>query len=368
MRQLKVDLADLTFAFENASYEAEQYLDLETGQVILVTGEMRRYLEEIDEEMSGEGETAQPTFADLLQQSDIPEWMKEMVQEADQVEAGYGTRYLAVPHTESRDGYADMADFIDTVQDQRLQDLLARAIHGRGPFRRFKDVLAQAPGERERWFAFKEGKLRQRVCEWLASEGIELIEDTDDRAGEPENAPSEPPPRARLLAEVLAFVQAARQLPGVTRIALIGSLTTDKSDPKDADLLVTVADDADLTPLATLGRRLQGHAQGFNRGGEVFLTDPQCRYIGRTCAWKRCEPGIRQSCDALHCGRRHYLHDDLKSLRLPESLVTAPPLELWPRVVARVPIPEDVQQGLIAALEKESKQSNQSDNETRASG
>ena len=35
--------------------------------------------------------------------------------------------------------------------------------------------------------------------------------------------------RARLIAEVLAFVQAAQRLPGVSRIALIGSLTTNKA-------------------------------------------------------------------------------------------------------------------------------------------
>ena len=47
-----------------------------------------------------------------------------------------------------------------------------------------------------------------------------------------------PPPtveRARLIAEVLAFVHAAQRLPGITRIALIGSLPTNKADPKDID-------------------------------------------------------------------------------------------------------------------------------------
>ena len=91
--------------------------------------------------------------------------------------------------------------------------------------------------------------------------------------------------RERLIVEVLAFVRAARRLPGVTRIALIGSLATNKPDPKDADLLVTVADDMDLAPLAALGRRLQGRAQGLNRGGEVFLADPRGAYLGRTCSW-----------------------------------------------------------------------------------
>src|SRR5229473_3162820 len=163
-------------------------------------------------------------------------------------------------------------------------------------------------------------------------------------------APSE---RARLIAEVLAFVLAAQRLPGITRIALIGSLTTNKADPEDADLLLTVTDDTDLVPLATLSRRLQGHAQTMNRGGEVFLADPQNNYLGRVCQWKICAPGIRMRCDALHCGQRVYLHDDLKAITLAQSVLVAPPLELWPEVIARVPIPQDIEQDLIVPLQAE---------------
>jgi len=57
------------------------------------------------------------------------------------------------------------------------------------------------------------------------------------------------------------------------------------------------------------------------------------------------------SCDALHCGRRPYLHDDLKTVRLSKDLIAAPPIELWPRIVARVLLPEDVEQGLISHLQ-----------------
>jgi len=104
--------------------------------------------------------------------------------------------------------------------------------------------------------------------------------------------------RARLIAEVLAFVHAAQRLPGITRIALIGSLTTSKADPKDVDLLVTITDDTDLAPLAGLSRKLQGHAQNMNRGGEVFLADLQNTYLGHMCQWKVCAPGVRMRCDA----------------------------------------------------------------------
>jgi hypothetical protein len=162
-----------------------------------------------------------------------------------------------------------------------------------------------------------------------------------------------PPIRAHLLAGVLAFTQAASQIPGVTRIELIGSLATGKAEPKDADVLVTVADDADLTLLAAHGRKLLGHCQSRNRGGEVFLANPSGDYLGRLCPWKRCGPGIRASCDALHCGRRLYMHDDLATIRLPSSLIAAPPIELWPDVITHVNPPADVEARLLAPLRQE---------------
>jgi predicted nucleotidyltransferase len=109
--------------------------------------------------------------------------------------------------------------------------------------------------------------------------------------------------RPYLLAGVLRFVRAARNVEGVMRIALIGSLATDKRNPKDADLLITIRHGTNLTPLATLGRKLQGHAQQRNHGGEVFLCAEEGVYLGRTCPWKDCRPFVRLRCDAQHCGR-----------------------------------------------------------------
>jgi Uncharacterised protein family (UPF0158) len=66
-----------------------------------------------------------------------------------------------------------MQDFIDTVSDEHLQELLNVAIEGRGALRRFKDVLARHPGEQQRWFDFQAGRLVARAREWLAEEGCE---------------------------------------------------------------------------------------------------------------------------------------------------------------------------------------------------
>jgi hypothetical protein len=67
-----------------------------------------------------------------------------------------------------------MEDFIATLADNHLVDLLVVAISGRGAFRRFKDVLLNYPAERERWFRFKNDLMRQRVLEWLEDIDVEL--------------------------------------------------------------------------------------------------------------------------------------------------------------------------------------------------
>src|SRR2546425_6358338 len=100
--------------------------------------------------------------------------------------------------------------------------------------------------------------------------------------------------RQHLLDALRRFVAAVRQIAGVHRIALLGSIVTTKPDPKDIDVLVVVGDDADLAPLATCARRLQGQAQSFNRGADVFLADEQGTYIGRTCHWRGRYPWGRQ--------------------------------------------------------------------------
>jgi predicted nucleotidyltransferase len=156
--------------------------------------------------------------------------------------------------------------------------------------------------------------------------------------------------RQPLLAGLRRFVASARQIVGVRRIAVVGSIVTTKPNPKDIDVLVVVADDADLATLATCSRRLQGHAQGFNRGADVFLADERGTYIGRTCRCKECRPGVRRACDALHCGRRLFLHDDLDAIRLDTDLVLSPPVTVWPFVERRIELPPDVEE-VVAAFE-----------------
>jgi predicted nucleotidyltransferase len=333
-------MVELEAAFENASWDVSYYLDVATGEVLFVTDEIRRQLEELYEE-GGEADIARRVAV-----LDVAEWMKEALLEADRVEERYGTGIVEVPGTESDEAYGVMEDFIAAVSDPVLRDRLERAVVGRGAFSRFKDVLASRRDERQRWFDFEREATRSRIVVWLESVGVDpVFEPLPMR-------PPEPPPRPRLLAEAMEFARKARGISGTRRIALVGSVATDRGWPKDVDLLVTVADDADLAPLAKLARRLQGHLQSAGLGSDVFLADPTGRYLGRVCPWSRCGPGIRASCDALHCGRRTFLHDDLESVRLTDDLVAVPPVVLWPAVLVRAEVPDDVRDALLSLGER----------------
>ena len=151
----------------------------------------------------------------------------------------------------------------------------------------------------------------------------------------------------RTLLELTAdFVRLARACPGITRIALLGSLTTSKQRPKDVDLLVNVTPSLEIARLAKLARRLKGSAQArLNSGADVFLADESGPYLGRICHYRECHP--RVLCRARHCGAVPHLADDLDAVSLSSDVITAPPIELWPQVVARVVVPDDVEQLLL---------------------
>ena len=140
---LRIDLDELCEAMDNSSYENEYYLDLETGEILFLS-------EYMDDE---ETENLRKRIDDALD------------------------RYELVPKAEPREAYEDMRDFIASVENEHLAELLEVAINGKGAFRRFKDVLLSYPEEREWWFQFKDDRMQERAQEWLKDIDVTLAED-----------------------------------------------------------------------------------------------------------------------------------------------------------------------------------------------
>jgi Uncharacterised protein family (UPF0158) len=72
--------------------------------------------------------------------------------------------------------YQDMADFAETITDERAGRRLARAIQGKGAFRRFKvELHDEYPDLLAAWHAFRDVRAKRRAVQWLADNS--LLED-----------------------------------------------------------------------------------------------------------------------------------------------------------------------------------------------
>jgi hypothetical protein len=181
-RRCRITLRALAEAFDDVSPEMSAFLDLEAGEVLYIGADTARELEQVYEALpaslaNASDEKQRAAILAVIEEEGIDVSDEDSILEADAIDRGLGTRYVALPEADSRVGYRDMEAFIVTVADPRLQSRLDRSIRGRGAFRRFKDELRDAEADEEqRWYAFKQARLEEHAREWLADEGIELIE------------------------------------------------------------------------------------------------------------------------------------------------------------------------------------------------
>lgn len=139
MRELKLtkeQLQEIVDSYDMYFETFENFLNLETGEVVMV------------QEYGGEDKD------------------EELLEDIDE----NPDRYAHIPHRESHDGYIDMVDFAETVEDQELRsELLDILSGGKRIFRRFKDALYADREVQERYYRFVEERSRQRVLDWLES-------------------------------------------------------------------------------------------------------------------------------------------------------------------------------------------------------
>jgi hypothetical protein len=143
-RQVAVSWDDLEMALTGNPASWSYYLDVRTGEVQMVPVDRLG----VDDNW--------PSADDI----------------DDGLEAGH---LLPVEPLGSSVEYGWMAEFTATVTDVRLRDRLEAALDGRGAFRRFKNALLDDPAARERWFAFRDARLRLAARAWLADHGLEAV-------------------------------------------------------------------------------------------------------------------------------------------------------------------------------------------------
>jgi len=136
---LKIDWEGLKDAFTFSSEEAHWFFDLETGKTIFIS--------ELDPE------AGEVTPDDIDENPD---------------------RYLCIETPSPSEAYEWMVEFVERLDDEKLQEKLWIALDGKGAFRRFKDVLLDHPDRREAWFEFEDKKINAAIEEWVKDAGLEV--------------------------------------------------------------------------------------------------------------------------------------------------------------------------------------------------
>lgn len=132
----KLDMEYLLFAWQDSSPDKAYYLDIESGDVLLVE-------------------------QDLLDIDDL----------TDMIEGDHD-RYLYIPKPDSAEARSDMYDFIAIMGDAEIKRFLTVAFESSDPVYACKTVLKKTPDHLKAWEEFSRQRVGQRVNEWLQANFI----------------------------------------------------------------------------------------------------------------------------------------------------------------------------------------------------
>ena len=85
-------------------------------------------------------------------------------------------KIISLPMCFELNEYKDMVLFADSINNDEIRNKLYKALNGKGAFSRFKKEIAYL-GIREKWFLFRDERLKEKVKQWLEDNEIEYIEE-----------------------------------------------------------------------------------------------------------------------------------------------------------------------------------------------
>ena len=104
----------------------------------------------------------------------IPDWQHEAVDRAKQVLAD--DEYIVLPDSFEIHEYEIMERFCHTIEDARVQNILLRAINGKGAFHHFKDKVYEEGIDKD-WYWFQNNAFKQIAVGFLESQEIAFTDE-----------------------------------------------------------------------------------------------------------------------------------------------------------------------------------------------
>ncbi len=140
---MKVKLEEIIEAMEFADMETEYYYDTKNERILML-------------------------FDGMVDGEDDPELFED-------ISEGFVEDYIPLPEQYDINEYRIMEEFIYELPQGKNQDVLERAMQGRGAFRRFKDKLYDLNLE-QHWYSYKDSAYERIARQWCESHKIDIIE------------------------------------------------------------------------------------------------------------------------------------------------------------------------------------------------
>ena len=151
-----VKLEDIIDGIEMQTDESSSYLNIKTGEVVIIS----------DEESSA-AEEDKPIDS-------FPEWQHELINKAKEILQS--NDYISLPSKFQVHEYRIMEKFCLSITDDQIRDILYYSIKGSGAFQRFKDNIYKYNLEEE-WYKFRDEAIKRIAIEWCEDNGINYIEE-----------------------------------------------------------------------------------------------------------------------------------------------------------------------------------------------
>ncbi|MCF7885543.1 MAG: UPF0158 family protein [Candidatus Marinimicrobia bacterium] len=154
----KVKISDLLFGLEGNDLFSS-YVDKKTGKVHTIPKD-----------------TFDTLYSSHSSGSDVGEFEGD-IELAKKIEKDKNEeRYVPLPSEYDINEWEIMRDFCYSLEDEEKTQELLNAIHGRGAFRYFKDMVFKM-GIRDDWFKFRDRVMLQKVIKWCERNDIDYIND-----------------------------------------------------------------------------------------------------------------------------------------------------------------------------------------------
>ena len=148
---ISVKIRDVVEAIDLPSEDWHAYLNRDTGEIVTVTDEERRLVED--------GEIP----------DDLPAWQQQTLPKTR--EALGSDRFVMLPGRFEVHEWSIMEEFAREQPGHAQADDLLDAVHGSGAFRMFRSTLRRL-GLEDDWYRFRASALADIAKDWLDTHGI----------------------------------------------------------------------------------------------------------------------------------------------------------------------------------------------------